>query len=102
MVYDEGFNVELNNFSFFAFSKYSIETSGNGIKIFKSKCYSTLVGWYSNRDKTQRGCYKAMKMGVDPLTDTFVTAKKENLNIVNSNSLSSFLESSESINSSAE
>lgn len=105
MVYDEGFDIQFNDFSFFAFSKYIIEPSSNGVNIYKSKCYSTLIGWYTNIDKTQRGCYKAIKMNVDPSLDTFITTKKQNLNIINSDSLipvgsfSSFLESSERVTS---
>jgi cathepsin C len=105
MVYDEGFDIQFDDLSFFAFSKYTIESSFNGIKIYKSKCYSTLIGWYTNKNKTQRGCYKALKMNVDPSYDTFVTTKKENLNIINSDSIiplesfSSFLESSETVTS---
>ena len=63
MVYDEGFNVDLDEFSFFAFSKYTIEKSNKeaGVTINNSYCYQTSVGWYHNQDKTKWGCFYATK-----------------------------------------
>ncbi len=43
MVYDEGFIVELNDFSFFPFCKYKID-SNNGSKKFISQCFTTCLG----------------------------------------------------------
>lgn len=71
MVYDEGFDINIGDYSFFAFSKYSPNTSKK--KFFftnkknskwVSKCYSTLIGWYHKGDEW--GCYYAEKVGVDP------------------------------------
>jgi cathepsin C len=80
MVYDEGFNIQIDQFTFFSFSKYSIDKE-NGKKIYKSHCYSTLVGWFNNHDKSKWGCYQAFKLGVDP-TKVTLTNSKNNLNIV--------------------
>lgn len=95
MIYDEGFNVDFPEFTFFAFSKYTIEDEFNGRKVYKSQCYSTCVGWYSNKDKTKWGCYQAFKGGVEPNKVTYINSKN-NVNIVqpntknNDNILSSF------------
>jgi cathepsin C len=78
MVYDEGFSIQFDDLKFFAFSKYTIE-DGPTKKIYKSQCYSTLVGWYSNKEKW--GCYQAFKLGVDPNKVTKLNSKN-GLNIV--------------------
>lgn len=80
MVYDEGFNINFNQFTFFAFNKYIIDEE-NGKKSFKSQCYSTCVGWYNNKDKTKWGCYQAFKIGVNSKQITTYNSKN-NLNIV--------------------
>ena len=74
MIYDEGFNIDFNEISFFAFSKYLI-TQNNFVKSYKSLCYSTCVGWYHNKDKTQWGCYVAEKVGKDPSEITYLNSK---------------------------
>jgi len=66
MVYDEGFNMDFETLSFFAFSKYFIDKSNPSKIKFNSMCYSTSVGWYHNKDKTKWGCYQAKKLNVDP------------------------------------
>jgi len=43
MIYDEGFEVKLNDVNYLAFSKYS----PNGAD-YKSHCGETLIGWYNN------------------------------------------------------
>jgi cathepsin C len=82
MVYDEGFNIQFKNFSFFAFSKYMIEES-TGKKNYKSQCYSTCVGWYHtlNQNENRWGCYRAEKNIVDPNKVTYLNTKNT-LNIV--------------------
>lgn len=60
MVYDEGFNIQLGNKKYFAFSQY-IEENGK----YKSNCGSTLVGWYNDVDNKFKGCYKAEKVNKD-------------------------------------
>jgi hypothetical protein len=73
MVYDEGFAMEFEDLSFFAFSNYEIATDEDSIKTYKSKCYSTCVGWYTNKDGSQWGCYRAQKIGRNPSTVTYTT-----------------------------
>jgi len=41
MVYDEGFELRINEHTFFTFSKYFKENGS-----YKSNCAKTLVGWY--------------------------------------------------------
>lgn len=74
MIYDEGFDIEFEELSFFAFSKYEI-TQNNYVKSFNSQCYSTCIGWYHNKDKTQWGCYIAEKVGKNPLQITYSNSK---------------------------
>jgi cathepsin C len=88
MVYDEGFAIELGDFSFFAFSLYNIETKPNEI-VYSSKCYSTCTGWYLNKHNQKRGCYEAVKLGVDGNLETHIDVyntilkKKENIKTTN-------------------
>ena len=70
MVYDEGFELTINNQVFFAFSRYkkvgkfspantdSMETKG-----YKNMCDKTFIGWYHN-DSTNRnwGCFYSEKI----------------------------------------
>ena len=71
MVYDEGFNIDTEDWSFFAFSKYEVVETPDANnypskKIFNSKCYATCVGWYTNKKMNKWGCYQAYKKGVNP------------------------------------
>lgn len=85
MVYDEGFNIEFGELNFFAFSKYAPSKNSNGKENYVSYCNATCVGWYHNKDKTQWGCYKAMKKGFSP-DDITYSDTKNNMNIVDPNS----------------
>jgi cathepsin C len=63
MVYDEGFEVSVGNRVFFAFSNFTFE-SDDGLTSSKhnvSHCGETMVGWYSNKDRTEYGCYYGSK-----------------------------------------
>lgn len=63
MVYDEGFEVEINNLNFFAFSNFSFELAqGGSTKHNISHCDQTMVGWYHNTDRTEFGCYYGSKV----------------------------------------
>jgi len=65
MVYDEGFDVNVEEYSFFAFSKYSTNPnqseffSGNKKNKWVSMCYSTLLGWYHKGESW--GCFYGHK-----------------------------------------
>jgi hypothetical protein len=63
MVYDEGFNIDTEEWTFFAFSKYSPAIMKNGKYNFQSYCYRTCIGWYSNKDGSLWGCYYGYKKG---------------------------------------
>lgn len=66
MVYNEGFDILVDDYSFFAFSKYNLnDNSKSDISSrWVSKCHSTLVGWYHKGNKY--GCFFAEKVGVNP------------------------------------
>jgi len=59
MVYDEGFEVNLGDLSFFAFSNFTFQSSPSAPheKHNVSNCDGTMVGWYRNADRTMFGCY---------------------------------------------
>mmetsp|Transcript_55093 Transcript_55093/g.103293 ORF Transcript_55093/g.103293 Transcript_55093/m.103293 type:complete len:562 (+) Transcript_55093:106-1791(+) len=64
MIYDEGFEVEIGNHNFFAFSNF---TFGNAADVKRprsnmSHCDQTMVGWYRSSDRSQFGCYYASKV----------------------------------------
>jgi len=58
MVYDEGFEVNLQNLSFFAFSNFTFDGPK---KSNVSHCGQTMVGWYKTLDGSQYGCYYGVK-----------------------------------------
>ena len=66
MVYNEGFDVLIEDYSFFAFSKYAPNdnTKSSVTSKWVSKCYSTLVGWYHKGNSY--GCFYAQKMVDEP------------------------------------
>ena len=59
MIYNEGFDILAENYSFFTFNKYTLD------KGWKSMCYATLVGFYHKGDN-HWGCFYAEKIGEDP------------------------------------
>jgi len=63
MVYDEGFEVNVGDLSFFAFSNFTFEAAGSDppTKHNVSHCGQTMVGWYRNADRTRFGCYYGEK-----------------------------------------
>lgn len=79
MVYDEGFDIRFQNLTFFAFSKYTIETNlEKNQYIYKSYCHATTVGWYLSQDKNNRGCFKAERVDSDVNSVTYYKTKKIN------------------------
>jgi cathepsin C len=83
MVYDEGFNMEFDDLSFFAFSKYSIDKKSDPRNIiYNSHCFSTCVGWYHNKKQNKWGCYKAKRIDVDNEMQITNKDMKNNMNIV--------------------
>merc|ERR1719313_198074 len=62
MVYDEGFEVVVDGYTFFAFSNFTFEGEKNGIKQNVSHCGETMVGWYQSLDRKSFGCYYGTKV----------------------------------------
>jgi cathepsin C len=63
MIYDEGFEVNVNDHKYFAFSYFK---KGSTEHHKKSVCHKTFPGWYHNAknpDGVSWGCYHAMKEG---------------------------------------
>lgn len=64
MVYDEGFEFDLGDNAFFAFSAYDLKPNLAGGKPMNvSRCDRTEVGWYTNKARTQFGCWIGQKVG---------------------------------------
>lgn len=69
MVYDEGFNIDTEVLTFFAFFYYGIspsplnnnEKAGSQGPNYFSKCFKTCTGWYSKPNSQDWGCYTATK-----------------------------------------
>lgn len=83
MVYDEGFNMEFDDLTFFAFSKYTIDKKTTPGKIhYNSQCYSTCVGWYHSKSENKWGCYKARRIDVNNSSAVTNMDTKNNMNVV--------------------
>lgn len=69
--------MDFDNYSFFAFSKYSVDKNITHPEIitYNSYCYETSIGWYHTKDKTKWGCYKAIKIGVEKNKITYTREK---------------------------
>lgn len=61
MVYDEGWEVQLGDINYFAFSRFDFNMIG-GVKKNQSKCDETMQGWYSDSRRSKFGCYTARKL----------------------------------------
>jgi len=59
MIYDEGFEVKIQNLTLFAFSRFDLVGSE---KHNVSRCGETARGWYHDASATQWGCYYARKV----------------------------------------
>jgi len=59
LIYDEGFEVQVENLTFFAFSRFDF-TGENKKSV--SNCGETARGWYRDASRTQWGCYVAQKV----------------------------------------
>merc|ERR1719399_1422087 len=63
MVYDEGFEIQVDGMNFFTFSNYSLTVDPvTKAKQNVSHCGDTTVGWYQNMDRTVFGCFYAHKV----------------------------------------
>lgn len=61
MIYDEGFEVQVGDHTYFAFSKFEMVNSPHG-RTNVSHCDQTEVGWYHNKARDQWGCYVGRKI----------------------------------------
>jgi len=62
MIYDEGFEVRVDNLVFFAFSRFDMVKGHDGIPKNASRCGMTHRGWYRDASRTKWGCYVATKV----------------------------------------
>jgi len=65
MVYDEGFEMNIDNHVFFAFNKFDLAGKGNSNQTENAKrshCGETARGWYRDASRSMWGCYKATKV----------------------------------------
>jgi len=66
MVYDEGFEVKIDDHTYFAFSKFDLPAKGGETNYTenakRSHCGETMRGWYRDAARTQWGCYTATKV----------------------------------------
>eukprot|EP00397_Hematodinium_sp_SG-2012_P028593 GEMP01030119.1.p1 GENE.GEMP01030119.1~~GEMP01030119.1.p1 ORF type:complete len:440 (+),score=127.24 GEMP01030119.1:371-1690(+) len=58
MIYDEGFEVQLGDRVYFAFSRFDLLPDGRNV----SRCGETMVGWYRDKRGSHWGCYKGKKV----------------------------------------
>jgi cathepsin C len=63
LIYDEGFEVQVEGLTFFAFSRYDFVGGGaeGGARRNVSRCGETMRGWYRDATRTKWGCYRAQK-----------------------------------------
>lgn len=63
MVYDEGFEVNVDMHSFFAFSNFTFQRDATTHeKKNVSHCGETMVGWYEDTKRSEFGCYYGAKV----------------------------------------
>jgi cathepsin C len=65
MIYDEGFEVALDDLVYFAFSKFSFTDGPEGQNNI-SHCGETQIGWYHNTARNRWGCYVGKKVNPSP------------------------------------
>jgi len=62
MVYDEGFEVQVDDLKFFAFSRFDMVAGSMGATHNMSRCGETARGWYRDASRKSWGCYVAQKI----------------------------------------
>lgn len=72
MIYDEAFEVQVEGWTFLAFSKFDMWYEGSQMKN-TSHCDQTQVGWYHNDARTQFGCYYGKKVGTPAAATSFLS-----------------------------
>lgn len=62
MIYNEGFEMRINNHRLFTFSEY-FKTRGE----FKSNCAKTLIGWYHEEGTNNYACFRGYKINSESM-----------------------------------
>jgi cathepsin C len=65
MIYDEGFEVAMDDFVYFAFSKFTFIDGAPEGQNNISHCGETQIGWYHDKQRTRWGCYVGKKVNAD-------------------------------------
>lgn len=68
MIYDEGFEVDIGDLSFFAFSKFDFVQGDDGQRANVSHCDQTQIGWYHDTTRSRWGCYFGKKVGTEDVS----------------------------------
>lgn len=74
MIYDEGFEVQIEGLTFFAFSRYDLKVV-DGVKKNVSHCGETMRGWYRDASRSMWGCYTAEKVEQSATLNTVLPTK---------------------------
>jgi len=76
MVYDEGWEVQIGDLNYFAFSRFDLyKVPGSSAKKNVSKCDETMQGWYSDAKRSKFGCYAARKVSTVFLSTSRTVSK---------------------------
>ena len=67
MIYNEGFEIRINNHRIFTFSKYFKDGT-----TFKSNCAQTLVGWYYEEGTNKYACVQGFKQDEEGDADDMI------------------------------
>lgn len=59
LIYDEGFEIELNGIKYFTFFGYTYNHNDPDKSV--SHCNKTVVGWYLQTDSQKKGCFRGKK-----------------------------------------
>jgi len=66
MIYDEGFEVAMGDFVYFAFSKFTLTEGLPEGQNNASHCGETQIGWYHDKARSRWGCYVGQKVNPQP------------------------------------
>ena len=59
MIYDEGFEIQYEQYNIFVYNYYTLDVSDQKSK---SHCSKTTVGWYRNKNNNHYGCIRGQKV----------------------------------------
>jgi len=79
MVYDEGFEVQIGSYVYFAFSKYkpkkSTSLTSQEVNDYISYCSETMVGWFHDDLRKHWGCWRGHQVTSGSSSSTLRTPK---------------------------